>query len=563
MLVNLHVKNFAIIDEVWLDFGPGFNVLSGETGAGKSILIGSLSAVLGGKISKELLGSRADYALVELTFEADNPGIRKIIEENDLVIEDGLVVVSRRISENGRSVCRINGETVSAAVLKQVAEVLIDIHGQHEHQSLLYRSGQRNLVDNYSEKGAAALGKLRDAYHAYKKAKTAYEEAKGSGRKSERELELLQYERDEIKGAALKDGEDTELEERFRVLSNTEKILEEIAAAREALSLGASPAGESIDAAVRSVGKAAQMDAGLSDVEESLGLISEQLSEISARLSEYAEDISGSEEEYAEVGERLDVINKLKSKYGGSLESIKKYAEECEKKLAEYSDYDAYLAGLKKELEVKEELLSAAEKVLYDERKKSAKVMQAGIEKALSELNFEHAKFEIRLEKTEDHSEYGDSDIEFYLSANLGEPMRKLSQVASGGELSRIMLAIKSVVAGKNETDALVFDEIDTGISGRTAQKVAEKIALLSSEHQVICITHLPQIAAMADTHFLIEKTQSDGRTSTGITKLTHDKITGELARMLGGVSITESVLKSAEEMKQLADETKKYILRS
>ena len=559
MLISLHVKNFAIIDEIWLDLGPGFNVLSGETGAGKSILIGSLNAALGGKISKEQMGSYADYALVELSFESDDPAIKEIFERNDLIYEDGLVTISRRIG-NGRSICRINGETVSAAVLKEMADALIDIHGQHEHQSLLYKEGQRHILDNYSSECLTALSAVREAYGEYRNAKNVLEEAEGSGRKSERELELLSYEAEEIKNARLKDGEDVFLEERFRVLSNTERILEEMKEASEALSTGNESAEDMLDAAGRALGKVSSYDETISSYSDRLALISEQLSDLAGEIRDYADGLSESGQEFAEVSERLDVINRLKAKYGRTTEEINAYAEDCERQLSEYADYDSYISRLKKELSAKEEKLKNADEKLKKAREKAAALLSGKIEEALKELNFENARFEIRVSETGRYGENGSTEPEFYLSANLGEPLKKLSNVISGGELSRIMLAIKSVAADDNSVGTLVFDEIDTGISGRTAQKVAEKIALLSASHQVICITHLPQLAAMADSHFLIRKQQSDGHTKTGIEKLEGDRVTDELSRMLGGAEITDAVRASAAEMKQLADEKKKII---
>ena len=368
MLLNLHVKNFAIIDEVWLDLGEGFNVLSGETGAGKSILIGSLNAALGGKISKEQMGSYADYALVELSFESDAPEIKKIFEKNELIYEDGLVTISRRISTGGRSVCRINGEVVSAMTLKEISEVLIDIHGQHEHQSLLYKEGQRRIVDESSEECKKALSGVKEAYQAYRTAKSELTEAEGSGRKSERELELLSYEAEEIKNARLKDGEDENLEERFKVLSNTEKILEELKIAEEARSTGNEAAEELLGRAERAISKISSYDETLAGLSERLSVLSEQLSELSGTIRDYADGISGSEEELSEVGERLDVINRLKSKYGRTIEEINAYAVNCEKELSEYSDYDSFLERLRKELEEKEKVLKKANETLKKTR---------------------------------------------------------------------------------------------------------------------------------------------------------------------------------------------------
>lgn len=556
MLVSLHVKNFAIIDEVMLDFGNGFNVLTGETGAGKSILIGSLNAALGGKVSKEMLGSRADYALVELVFESDSPELKKLFEDNDLIYEEQ-TVISRRISLNGRSVCRINGETVSASVLKDIAGLLIDIHGQHEHQSLLYKSAQRKIVDSFSQEALEIGLQVKGAYHDYKSAMDKLVDAEGSGRLSERELDLIRYELEEIKNARLVAGEDEDLAERYKVLSNTDKIVEALGVVSASLSDGNGSASDEIDNALRSLGKVSSMDEKLEKYFEELNLISDQLMDLSASVKDYVESVSGSDEEFAEVTARLDVINHLKSKYGNTLEDINTYADNCEKKLSEYADYDSYLEGLSRDAEAKKKVLADLCEKLTVIRKKVAGELSGSISEALKELNFEHAVFEIRLLPLEDLGESGGEEIEFYVSTNLGEPVKKLSQCASGGELSRIMLAIKSCLAEVNQIDSLVFDEIDVGISGRTAQKVSEKMAYIGSEHQVICITHLPQIAAMADTHFLIEKSQTGGKTTTEIKELSHEEMPQELSRMLGGTTITESVISSAREMKVLADEWK------
>lgn len=557
MLVSIHVKNFAIIDEVTLDFGNGFNVLTGETGAGKSILIGSLGVALGGKVSKEMLGSRGDYALVELVFESDSPEIKKIFEDNDLIYDEQ-VVISRRISLNGRSVCRINGETVSANVLKEIAALLIDIHGQHEHQSLLYKSAQRKIVDSFSQDAQEVGSRVKTAYHEYKSALDTYETAKGSGRLSQREIDFIQYELDEIAGAGLKEGEYEELTEKFRILSNADKISESLASVIYCLSGANNSASEQIDLALKALSKVWSADEKLGAVFESLNVVSDQLSDITAEAADYAESISETEAELAQVSERLDFINHLRAKFGDSIEDINAYAADCERRLSENSDYDHYLDKLKKDVLEKEKVLKELCAKLSEIRCNVSAELEKSISESLKELNFDHSVFEVRLLPLEEYSENGSEEIEFYVSTNLGEPVKKLSQCASGGELSRIMLAIKSCLAKVNQIDSLIFDEIDVGISGRTAQKVSEKMAVLGSDHQVICITHLPQIAAMADTHFLIKKKQTNGKTTTEIRALECDEMPGELARMLGGTTITEGVISSAKEMKSLADEWKK-----
>lgn len=559
MLVSLYVKNFAIIDEVRLEFGKGFNALTGETGAGKSILIGSLSAVLGSKVQKDVLGKKSDYALIELIFETESKKIKSILEENDLDA-DGQVIISRKIMASGRSILRINGEVVSQNVVRQLADELIDIHGQHEHQSLLYKTAQRGIVDSMISDSDELLKKIREQYRTYREAEKEYEEACLKGRKSEREIDLVRYELDEIEAAAVKEGEDEILSERFRILGNVEKITECLAMCLDSTVDSGNSAAARIDEALRTCSRLPVNDEKLSEIAEGLNLIGEQIMQIGYEIREYNDSLSGSEEEFAEVSERLDIINRLKSKYGNSIDEIENYAEECRKKLTVYEDFDEYLLKLKETKEESKEKLDELCSILTPKRKKAAADLSDKLTKALKELNFEYAVFEVRLNELEELSENGAEEVEFYISTNLGEPVKRLSQCASGGELSRIMLAIKSVIADKNDIDALVFDEIDTGISGRTAQKVSEKIAELSLTHQVICITHLPQIASMADTHFLIEKKQENGETVTGIRQLCDDEKIDEIARMTGGVRITESVRESAKEMLCLAGEAKRKL---
>lgn len=560
MLNSLHVKNFAIIDEVWLDFGQGFNVMSGETGAGKSILIGSVLAALGGKFSKEMLGSRGDYALVELEFSMDSEELRQIFADNDLEFSDQ-IIVSRKISENGRSVCRINGETVSAAILKQVASKLIDVFGQHEHHSLLSKPAHKRIVDSFSDEIGQLLPEVSKAYRAYVEAEKAYEEALSLGKLSDRELDLLKYELSEIEGAKLKVGEDDDLEERYKILGNAEKLKESISAALSELDEGYNSADSKINDATKALAKIASLDDNINSIFSDLELISDQLSGVISGLRDYEEELTGSDEEYYEIGQRLDVYNKLKAKFGGSVEAVLDYYKELSDRIEKNDDYELYLGQLEKAKETKkQELLVKCEK-LSKLRVKTGKELSEKISKAMEELNFSKSEFEVKITKKDQADELGIDDVEFYVSTNIGEPTRSILTCASGGELSRIMLAIKSVIADKGSVDTLIFDEIDVGISGRTAQCVAEKIAKLSRKAQIICITHLPQLAAMADTHFLIEKKEEDGKTVTGLTKLGDEEIVGELARMLSGAEVTKNVLENAREMKALASglKTQKY----
>ena len=552
MLSELHVKNFAILDEVSVEFGKGLNVLTGETGAGKSLLLGSVNAALGGKVSKDFLGSNGDYALAELLFDND-ACVRDLLEKYELP-ESDMLVISRRITDTGRSVSRINGETVNASIVKEIASRLFDVHGQHDHQTLLYPAKQLALLDRYAgaealEEAAAVRALARD----YRAAKKELSDASEHGAARARELSMAQYEYDEIMAARLVAGEDDLLEERFRVLSNREKLTEACAEADSVLSTDATSVTTGIGRALRKLSKASSLDPKLEAIYEDLRLAEEQVGDIAARLSDYLSEITGTEAELNEVGERLDVINRLKSKYGRTIEAILAYAEEAERTIAKLSDFDGYVAALTEKVKKSEQALRTEAAKLTAIRKKAADELSAKVRASLSELNFLNSEFTVEFRELEEPGETGAEEAEFMISANPGEPLRPLAKIASGGELSRVMLALKTASSGKDEIETVFFDEIDAGISGRTAQKVAEKLAAIAQTKQVICITHLPQIAAMADCHFEISKSAENGKTRTTLQKLTEDEVPRELARMLGGAEITDSVMANAREMRELA----------
>ena len=552
MLSELHVKNFAILDEVSVEFGKGLNVLTGETGAGKSLLLGSVNAALGGKVSKDFLGSNGDYALAELLFDND-ACVRDLLEKYELP-ESDMLVISRRITDTGRSVSRINGETVNASIVKEIASRLFDVHGQHDHQTLLYPAKQLALLDRYA--GAEALEEtaaVRALARDYRAAKKELSDASEHGAARARELSMAQYEHDEIMAARLVAGEDDLLEERFRVLSNREKLTEACAEADSVLSTDATSVTTGIGRALRKLSKASSLDPKLEAIYEDLRLAEEQVGDIAARLSDYLSEITGTEAELNEVGERLDVINRLKSKYGRTIEAILAYAEEAERTIAKLSDFDGYVAALTEKVKKSEQALRTEAAKLTAIRKKAADELSAKVRASLSELNFLNSEFTVEFRELEEPGETGAEEAEFMISANPGEPLRPLAKIASGGELSRVMLALKTASSGKDEIETVFFDEIDAGISGRTAQKVAEKLATIAQTKQVICITHLPQIAAMADCHFEISKSAENGKTRTTLQKLTEDEVPRELARMLGGAEITDSVMANAREMRELA----------
>lgn len=551
MLQNLHVKNLALIDETEVEFGPGLNILSGETGAGKSIIIGSINLALGEKVQKEMLRDNGESALVELIFFVEDADTIEAIRALDIEMEDDTVILSRKIT-GGRAIGRINGEAVSASKMKAVASLLIDIHGQHEHQSLLSKKKHLEILDTFAKE---ALGdkkeKLTQCYQEYRKLKDELEHANLDGEERARELSFLEYEVKEIEEAQLTVGEDEELEAVFRKYSNGKKIMDAVGAANAATSEDDESASERIGRALRELASVSGYDERVKEMEEQLTEIDNLLSDFNHELASYLSDEEFDEETFYETEKRLDLINHLKSKYGNTIADILKYGEEKVERITVLNDYDAYLAGLQKNVSEKEKQLEQLSKKVSDIRKKESKKLTESIKNALLDLNFLDVQFTMEFAET-DYTANGIDDAQFLISTNPGEPVKPLGKVASGGELSRIMLAIKTVMAS-DKIGTLIFDEIDSGISGRTAQMVSEKMNVLGKSHQIICITHLPQIAAMADSHFLIEKSVENQATVSKIHKLTDEQSVEELARMLGGVEITDTVLENAREMKQMA----------
>ena len=551
MLQNLHVKNLALIDETEVEFGPGLNILSGETGAGKSIIIGSINLALGEKVQKEMLRDNGESALVELIFFVEDADTIEAIRALDIEMEDDTVILSRKIT-GGRAIGRINGEAVSASKMKAVASLLIDIHGQHEHQSLLSKKKHLEILDTFAKE---SLGdkkeKLAQCYQEYRKLKDELEHANLDGEERARELSFLEYEVKEIEDAQLMVGEDEELEAVFRKYSNGKKIMDAVGAANAATSEDDESASERIGRALRELSSVSAYDERVKEMEEQLTEIDNLLSDFNHELASYLSDEEFDEETFYETEKRLDLINHLKSKYGNTIADILKYGEEKAERITVLNDYDAYLAGLQKNVSEKEKQLEQLSREVSDIRKKESKKLTESIKNALLDLNFLDVQFMMEFAET-DYTANGIDDAQFLISTNPGEPVKPLGKVASGGELSRIMLAIKTVMAS-DKIGTLIFDEIDSGISGRTAQMVSEKMNALGRSHQIICITHLPQIAAMADSHFLIEKSVENQATVSKIHKLTDEESVEELARMLGGVEITDTVLENAREMKQMA----------
>ena len=560
MLHSLHVKNLALIDETEVVFGEGLNILTGETGAGKSIIIGSINLALGAKADKDMIRTGAEYALVEMVFDVERPEQLKAIHDLELPVEDGQVILQRRIMP-GRSVCKVCGETVTARQLKQLSEILIDIHGQHEHQSLLQPSKQLEIVDAYAGDSLAALKEqLRAVYRQYR---DTMEELAGNETDEEtrkREISLLEFEVKEIDEAGLSSGEDEETEQTYQKLVNGQKIKDALSASHVLCGYENDGAGSNIGRALRELRTVASYDAAILGLEQQLEDIDNLLNDYNRGLADYLAGLEFDGELFDRTQRRLDLINHLKSKYGNTVEAIQSYREKAEQKLEKYRDYTAYRMDLTQRADtLKKDALALCADICAIRRQNCEK-LAGRMRKALEDLNFEQVQFEIRVSSSEEWlGADGYDRVTFLISTNTGEQMRELSQVASGGELSRIMLALKTVLADKDKIETLIFDEIDTGISGRTAWKVSEKMGILGREHQLICITHLPQIAAMADVHFCIEKSVEGGRTVTGIKRLDEEESAEEVARMLGGASITENVRNNAKEMKDLARNTKQY----
>lgn len=559
MLLNLHVKNVALIDEVELDLREGLNILTGETGAGKSLIIDAVNFALGKRMKSDVIRDDADYALCELTFSVDSDEVRDKLSQLEIPCDDDTVILKRKLM-NGRSMIRINDESASAGTLKDLAGVLIDIHGQHEHQSLLYKNKHKQILDSYCGDPLKVLtDKMGILYKDYTAVLKELEDAMASDKDSDRIMELARFEADEIMKADIKEGEIEELESEYRKLSNSRKIAESIDWVHRITGYDdEAAAGSNVGRALSRLQAALEYDPELSGLCDELADIDGLLSDFNRSLASYEGSLDNSGDRFAEVEERLDLVNHIRDRYGDSLEEIREYLKGQQALIEKYSDFEAYTEELKKRAGVlKDELLKLA-KEASGIRGREALILSDKIKEALLDLNFLDVRFEINVTSSEDDlGATGFDSVEFLISTNPGEKMRPLNEVASGGELSRIMLALKTVLADKDSVGTLIFDEIDTGISGRTAQKVSEKLKELSGKRQVICITHLPQIAAMADEHFEISKEVVNNRTVTGVKLLDEEASIRELARMLGGVSITENTIKSAKEMKMLAINTR------
>ncbi len=555
MLTYLHVKNIALIHDLEIDFSSGLNILTGETGAGKSIILGSINYVLGGKSKKDVIRRGADEAMVECVFDVSNKDkeellIKTILEENGIKPDPNGIIISRKTAVNGRSVFRVNGEVVRQDVIRKLAGLLIDIHSQHEHQSLLSSSRQLELLDRYC---GDAMDQLLSLYgELYKEHYDLMKEINVDlmdDEKRRREIAFLEFEIKEIEDANLKIGEDQELQDVYDHLSHSKDILEILGHVDQTF-FGRQDISSHISSYISNISKYKDYDKALESVYESLVQIEDILTTLSRDVESFVDQSTDFEEELYESEKRLDVINQLKLKYGDSIESIFDYLSKQQDKHDSLVDYEKNLLETKVKIKSLETKLQKTGDDIHNLRVRKSKELKEQIELLLYDLNLENAQFQVHLDKQKDFGIKGFDKAEFLITTNKGEPLKPLKEVASGGELSRIMLALKSVLAEVDEVGTLIFDEVDTGISGKTAQMVAEKMVDLSGIRQLICITHLPQIASMADHHYRISKRIVDDVAQTDMVLMDEVKSLEEVGRMLGGGRITDNVYKTAQEMR-------------
>ena len=551
MLLELHVKNLALIEQVDLEFFAGLTVLSGETGAGKSILIDSINLALGAKVGKDVVRAGADFAYIELLFCINDRLKLDAIRKMDIeVAEDGLITMSRKISKQ-KNVLRINGEVIAAAKGRKLMSLLIDIHSQHESYGLLEVSKQLQLIDLFAEDRIKEVKEdIKEEYQNYKAIEEKLSETLEENLRK-REIEFLKYEIEEIEDAQLKEGEEQELVQRYSKIKNASRIADAMSKISSYIEE------DGISPSLKLISSVVQYDEELSDIESQLFDAESIIADLRHSIYNYIDELEFNEEEFDTINSRLDTIRSLQGKYSEDLKEINKIYEGKKERLEFLENYEELISEYKEQQRSSVAKLNELCDKLSGLRKESAGVLKESIIRELHDLNFLGVDFDIEFKKLSDFTPQGRDSVELMISTNPGNPKKPLREIASGGELSRIMLAIKTVLADLDEVDTLIFDEIDTGISGRTAQKVSEKLMLIGRGHQVICITHLPQIAAMADHNYLIEKHTDGHSTKTEISYVKEKRLVEEIARLIGGSEITEAVLQTAKEMKDLADKLK------
>ena len=555
MLKSLTVWNFALLEHVQVEFEPGLNILTGETGAGKSILIDSLGAVLGARMSADMVRSGCDWLRVEAVFslEDESLGLHELLTQQVIDDADKELIITRQLTRAGRSTALVNGCHVTLAVLRQIGAYLVDIHGQNENLALLKEENQFHLLDGYDPDVSEALAAYECVYREWREKKKAYAEKQQASREYAQRLDMLHWQDKEISEANLKPGEDEQLEADIRKLSHAEKIVGSVEESYQLLEggggngLGVLPALSQVKKDLEEIGR---FDDALANAQKMVEEAYISLQEASYELRDYGESVEFSPERLDQLQSRMDVIYRLCKKYGATLEDVLAHQAKVEQELTEIENYDEDIAALEKEIAALEEKLGQKADALTKLRTAAAQDLSSAIEEQLFALGMPKARFHIRVEQAEDYGANGRDDVAMFFSANPGEAEKPLQKVASGGELSRIALAIKTVASSRDSSvPSMVFDEIDTGIGGRTAQMVAERIAFVAQYKQVLCITHLPQIACMADAHLYISKRTVEGTTATQIRPLSERERISEIARMASGADMTTASLDNAREM--------------
>ena len=554
MLEMLHIRNAALIKEAEIYFDKGLNIISGETGAGKSMLVGAINILFGERGGQDFIGQGADHSHVEGLFKL-RPEIVSVFSDMGINTDDNSLLIARTIGADGKSVCRINGRVVTVGMLKDVSAFLVDIHSQHQTRSLTNPQRHIELLDVFcNDEILEAKKLLKEHIAGYKEIIGQIEEITGDEKDREKAAEFLRFQYDELANADIKESEEEELSSRRQTLISYERIIKNSTAALLALSdIESGGAMDKIYKASSHIAELSKDDSRTEPMLETVKAISAMTDDLLRELRRYMDGLMSSPEELDNIEARLTLIGGLKRKYGGSVQSILKHYDDITKKLDSFENEDNQLKELTgRKKDCLQKIIALCDNIT-SERKAAAEKIKGQMESHLSGLGMKNAKFDILIERKKAFSANGCDSVEFMISPNIGEPLKPLAKIASGGEMSRIMLALKTILADADNTPTFIFDEIDTGISGRTAQQVAEKLTVISNSHQLICITHLPQIAAMADKHYLIEKSDDSTKTTTNIVELSENESIEELARLLGGVEITEATLTAAREMREMA----------
>lgn len=553
MLGELHIKNIGIIDEITINFDDGLNILTGETGAGKSLIIDSISAISGSRMSKDIIKRGENSALVEACFFiSEDSALKQNLESKfEFVLPDENIILTREFYQNGRNVCKINGSMVTLAIFKEVGEALIDIHGQHDNQSLMNEKTHIELLDNFALKDIAKIkNEYKNVLEEYKENKKEIEKSFGDPVERARRLDLLKYQNEEIVNSNLKIGEDEELEQRRAFIMNAEKIFSALSSSYDALDNSII---ENLGNCIHNMNNISSFDKRYENIESVLNDAYYSLKDVSSEISSAISDAEFNENEQNEIEERLDLIFSLKRKYGNDIESILKYNEDIEKEINFLENSEDIVNKLKEKQNSLEIKLKELAIKIRDVRKKAADVIAKRINKELQDLEMKKAFIEFEFKESESFLENGMDIVQILISTNVGEGLKPLSKIASGGEISRVMLAIKTVLCDVDSVPTMIFDEIDTGISGQVGKAVAEKMKFIGKTHQVICVTHLPTIAAFGDVNFFIEKIVEKERTKTKVTRLDEDGTVKEIARILAGNDITKAVLEHARELRKIS----------